>query len=238
MPILTFANTKGGAGKTTMALVVAGELASRGHRVVVLDADPQQWVSRWMTRLPKSKTFSIVPDINADNIETTIKDLSSRCDYIILDLPGGLSPLLAKGLGLSSHVFVPVQGCALDAAGGAQVLEILKQLADTAGIRIPHSVALTRVNSIITTRALQAVRSMLARQNVHVLDTPLVERAAFRDMFDAGGMLSDLNPATVSNLDRARDNTRALTEEIIGLVPVKIARAKAAAPRKVTKKAA
>jgi len=237
MPILTFANTKGGAGKTTMALVVAGELASRGHRVAVLDADPQQWVSRWMTRLPKSKTFSIVADISADNIETTVKDLAARNDYVILDLPGGLSPLLAKGLGLSSHVFVPVQGCALDAAGGAQVLDILKQLAETSGIRIAHSVVLTRVNSIITTRALQAVKSLLARQQVDVLDTPLIERAAFRDMFDAGAMLGDMNPETVSNLDRARSNAAALAEEIMRRVPLKVARPKAA-PRKVTKKAA
>jgi chromosome partitioning protein len=145
---------------------------------------------------------------------------------------------LAKGLGLSSHVFVPVQGCALDAAGGAQVLDILKQLGETSGIRIPHSVALTRVNSIITTRALQAVRALLARQQVHVLETPLIERAAFRDMFDAGAALADMNPATVSNLDRARDNAKALTDEILRLVPLKVAKPKATAPRKVTKKAA
>jgi chromosome partitioning protein len=239
MPVITFANTKGGAGKTTMALVVAGELASRGHRVAMLDADPQQWVSRWMTRTADLPTLSIIPEISADNIEQTIKDLTKRADYIILDLPGGLTPLLAKGLGLSSHVFVPVQGCALDAAGGAQVLDILKQLAQGSDIRIPHSVALTRVNSIITTRALQAVKSVLAAQQVHVLDTPLIERAAYRDMFDAGAMLSGMNPDTVSNLGKARENARALTEEIIRLMPVKAVRAKAAAPRKAaTKRAA
>ena len=238
MPIITFANTKGGAGKTTMALVVAGELARRGHKVALLDADPQQWVSRWMTKTAELPSLSIVSDISADNVEQTIKDLSKQADYILLDLPGGLTPLLAKGLGLSSHVFVPVQGCALDAAGGAQVLDILKQLADVSGIRIAHSVALTRVNSIITTRALQAVKAMLARQQVHVLDTPLVERAAFRDMFDAGTMLSGMKPEAVSNLDRARDNARALTEEILSLVPLKLARPKAAAPRKATTKRA
>ena len=42
MPVITFANTKGGAGKTTLAVIVANELARLGHRVTLLDADPQQ----------------------------------------------------------------------------------------------------------------------------------------------------------------------------------------------------
>jgi chromosome partitioning protein len=241
MPIITFANTKGGAGKTTMALVTAGELSKRGYRVAMLDADPQQWVSRWMVKAMKLPKFSIVPNIDADNIEETIAELKKKADYILIDLPGGLTPLLAKGIGLSSHVFVPVQGCALDAAGGAQVLEILKQLDSECGIRIPHSVALTRVNSIITTRALQAVKAVLASQNIPVLNTPLIERAAYRDMFDAGTMVSALDPETVSNLDKAQENARVLVDEIVALVPTKAPRAKAAAPRKasaVTKKAA
>ena len=47
MPVITFANTKGGAGKTTAVLLLATELARSGHRVTVLDADPQLWISRW-----------------------------------------------------------------------------------------------------------------------------------------------------------------------------------------------
>jgi chromosome partitioning protein len=234
MPVITFANTKGGAGKTTMALVTAGELAKRGFRVAMLDADPQQWVSRWMTRMTKMPKFSIIANIDAENIEQTIKDLKKKTDYIVIDLPGGLGSLLAKGLGLSDHVFVPVQGCALDAAGGAQVLDILKKLDTECDIRIQHSVALTRVSSIITTRALLAVKTMLAQQNVNVLATPLIERAAYRDMFDAGTTINALDPDAVSNLGKAQDNARMLVDEITRLVPmpVKAPRAKAAAPRK------
>ncbi|TWF52991.1 ParA family protein [Neorhizobium alkalisoli] len=241
MPIITFANTKGGAGKTTMALVTAGELSKRGYRVAMLDADPQQWVSRWMVKAAKLPKFSIIPNIGAENIDETIAELKKKADYILIDLPGGLTPLLAKAIGFSSHVFVPVQGCALDAAGGAQVLEIMKQLESECGIHIPHSVALTRVSSIITTRALQAVKIFLAAKNIPVLNTPLIERAAYRDMFDAGTIVNALDPEMVSNLDKAQENARVLVDEIIALVPAKAPRAKAAAPRKtasVAKKAA
>ncbi|MBB4348958.1 MULTISPECIES: ParA family protein [Rhizobiaceae] len=245
MPVITFANTKGGAGKTTMALVVAGELAKRGFRVAMLDADPQQWVSRWMVRMAKVPKFSIIADIDADNIEKTIKDLKKRNDYVVVDLPGGVTPLLAKGLGLSDHVFVPVQGCALDAAGGAQVLDILKKLKSECDIHIAHSVALTRVSSIITTRALLAVKGMLAQQGVHVLATPLIERAAYRDMFDAGTLIDALDPEAVSNLAKAQDNARLLVDEIAQFAPVPVkvpktakstatAKAKAETPRKTT----
>lgn len=251
MPVITFANTKGGAGKTTMALVTAGELAKRGFRVAMLDADPQQWVSRWMTRMAKMPKFSIIADIDADNIEKAIKDLKKRNDYVVVDLPGGVTPLLAKGLGLSDYVFVPVQGCALDAAGGAQVLDILKKLKSECDIHIAHSVALTRVSSIITTRALLAVKGMLAQQGVHVLATPLIERAAYRDMFDAGTLIDALDPEAVSNLAKAQDNARLLVDEIARLAPVPVkvpktakstttAKAKAETPRKTAaaKKAA
>lgn len=237
MPVITFANTKGGAGKTTMALVTAGELTKRGFRVAMLDADPQQWVSRWMTRMAKMPKFSIVANIDADNIEQTIKDLKKRNDYIVVDLPCGVTPLLAKGLGLSDHVLVPVQGCALDAAGGAQVLDILKKLKNECDIHIAHSVALTRVSSIITTRALLAVKGMLAQQGVHVLAVPLIERAAYRDMFDAGTLIDALDPDAVSNLAKAQDNARLLVDEIARLAPIPVKVPKAAKTTKSAKTA-
>jgi chromosome partitioning protein len=42
MAVITFANTKGGAGKTTALLLLATELIRRGNRVCVVDTDPQR----------------------------------------------------------------------------------------------------------------------------------------------------------------------------------------------------
>ncbi|MFS8110613.1 ParA family protein [Rhizobium jaguaris] len=238
MPIITFANTKGGAGKTTVALVLATELARRGLRVALLDADTQQWMSRWHRLSGASANFDIVADVSDDTIEKQIKDIKKRTDYIIVDLPGGLNPLLAKAIGLSDHIMVPVQGCAMDAVGGAQVLEILKQLAAQCDIRIPHSVVLTRINSIITTRSLLTVKMLLAEQQVHFLDTPLIERAAYRDMFNTGGTLYSMDPTRVSNLDKAQVNAQMFADEILRLVPAKVPRTKATKKLSATAKRA
>jgi chromosome partitioning protein len=47
MPIISFANPKGGAGKTTSALLLACELAEKGASIIIVDADPERWISQW-----------------------------------------------------------------------------------------------------------------------------------------------------------------------------------------------
>lgn len=227
MPVITFANTKGGAGKTTAVLLLATELVQQGFRVTVLDADPQQWITRWHKLSAVSDRLTVVPYVNASTIECNIADARPTTDYFIVDLPGARTSLLATAIGLSDHVLIPIQGCAMDAQGGANVLELLQYLERRANIRVPHSVVLTRVNPMVTTRALLAVKGLLAQRNVDVLNIPIVERAAFRDVFDCGGSLHTMDETQVSNLDKARENARLFAEEMVRRVPVK-----RAAPRR------
>ncbi len=220
MPVITFANTKGGAGKTTAVLLLATELVQKGHRVTILDADPQQWITRWHKLSPPSDQINVIPYVDSTTIERSISENRDTTDYFIIDLPGARNSLLATAIGLSDHVLIPIQGCAMDAQGGANVLELLQYLERRAGIIVPHSVVLTRVNPIVTTRALLAVKGLLAQRNVDVLNTPIVERSAFRDIFDCGGTLHTMDENQVSNLDKARENARLFAEEMVQRVPM------------------
>ncbi|MBT9371599.1 ParA family protein [Rhizobium sp. CSW-27] len=219
MPVITFANTKGGAGKTTAVLLLASELAHMGHRVTVLDSDPQHWMSRWFDLSPPMPGLTVTPYVTQASLDRHVEEARVGADYVLIDLPGVRSPLLAKAIGMSDHVLIPIQGCAMDAQGGAHVLELLQYLETKLGLRVPHSVVLTRVNSMVTTRALLAVKGLLAQRNVDVLNTPIIERSAFRDVFDCGGTLHMLDPARISNLDKALDNVRLYAEEILRRVP-------------------
>ncbi|MGV8936969.1 MAG: AAA family ATPase [Allorhizobium sp.] len=234
MPVITFANTKGGAGKTTAVLILATELARRGNRVTVLDADPRGWISRWHAIAGAGALLSVVAGVTEETIEQATAKARKRGGYILVDLPSSHDALLAKAVGLADHVMIPVQGCAMDAAGGAEVLELLNELDARCNVRIPYSVVLTRVNSAVTTRALQAAKDFLAARNISTMVTPIAERAAYRDVFDKGGALDKMNPAEVSNLGRAMENAEKLADELIALLPQRIARPvarKAAASR-------
>ena len=47
MPVITIAQSKGGAGKTTLALALTSEFESLGGSVFVLDADRQNSLLNW-----------------------------------------------------------------------------------------------------------------------------------------------------------------------------------------------
>lgn len=125
MPVITFANTKGGAGKTTAALILATELARQGNRVTILDADPQHWISHWREISGRVRNIDVISSVTMASIQTHIAENRANTDYFIIDLPGERNTLMATAIGLSDHVMIPIQGCAMDAKGGAQVLELL-----------------------------------------------------------------------------------------------------------------
>jgi chromosome partitioning protein len=217
MAIITFANTKGGAGKTTAVAIVACELIRMGFSVTVLDADPQLWFSKWHEKMGTNapRRLSVVSYVTAASLQAHIERGREASDFVLLDLPGARSPLLAQALGQSQYVIIPIQGSAMDAEGGANVIELIQYLADRANIRIPHSVVLTRINPMVTTRSLQTVKDVLASRRVHVFATPIIERAAYRDVFTSGETLYTADPQRISNLDKAQENAQALGLEVL-----------------------
>ncbi|MCO5730331.1 ParA family protein [Rhizobium sp. SSA_523] len=224
MPVISFANAKGGAGKTTAALLLATELAHQGYRVTLIDADPQRWISQWHDMSGAVRNITIITEVTVASLQCHLREMAAATDYFIIDLAGARDALVTTAIGLSDHVFIPIQGSAMDAKGGAQILDLLALMRDKAGLAISHSVVLTRVTPMVTTRSLLAIKGLLAQRGVNVLNTPIGERTAFREVFEAGGTLYSLDPAKVSNLDKARDNSRALAEEIKQLMPVRIVR--------------
>ncbi len=72
MPVISFANPKGGSGKTTSALLLAGELASSGGTVAIVDADPEQWISQWAAMPGKPANITIISAVSCDDMTLAV----------------------------------------------------------------------------------------------------------------------------------------------------------------------
>lgn len=215
MPTIAFANPKGGAGKTTAALLLASELAARGAIVTIIDADPEKWISQWGVLEGKPDNISIIGNATEDTIVDQIDDASRCSQFVVVDLEGTASLMVANTIGMADLVIIPTQGSAMDAKGGAKTIRLIRNQERMARRRIAHSVLLTRTSAAVTSRSLRNVQAQLAKSGVDVFITPIVERAAFRDIFDFGGTLASLNPQNVSNLEKARENAREFAGEVI-----------------------
>ncbi|MBD8893181.1 ParA family protein [Roseibium litorale] len=220
MPVISFANAKGGAGKTTAALLLATEIADRGKSVTIFDADPQKWISNWAELPGLPRNISVVSQITPASLAEQIMDAAMACDYVIVDLEGTENLIVANALSVSDLVVVPIQGSSMDARGGAKILTLIKKLEKVVKHDIRHCVALTRTNAAVTTRALKAVQDFLAVKGIDVLMTPIVERAAYRDLFEFGGGLRAQDPRQVTNLDKAQENAALFAAEVLERVQV------------------
>lgn len=215
MPTIAFANPKGGAGKTTAALLLASELAAKGAKVTIIDADPEKWISQWGALAGKPDNILIIGNATEDTIVDQIDDASHVSQFVIVDLEGTASLMVANTIGMADLVIIPTQGSAMDAKGGAKTIRLIRNQERLARRRIAHSVLLTRTSAAVTSRSLRNVQEQLAKSGVDVFITPIVERAAFRDIFDFGGTLASLDPRNVSNLEKARENAREFAGEVI-----------------------
>lgn len=215
MPVIAFANPKGGAGKTTAALLLASELASYGAEVAIIDADPERWISQW-GRLPgKPDRLRIVEGVSEDDIVDTIAEEATRAQFVIIDLEGTASLMVANAVGMSDLVVIPTQGGSMDAKGAAKMIKLIRNQERMTRRAIPHAVLMTRTSAAVMSRAMRNVRAQLDAAGIPLFSTGIVERAAFRDIFDYGGLLADLPAKEVSNVAKARENARAFTSEVI-----------------------
>ncbi|AVX05959.1 protein ParA (plasmid) [Maritalea myrionectae] len=228
MPIISFANPKGGAGKTTSALLLANVLASKGAGVTIVDADPEKWISGWANLSDNIKKIEIRSDVTEDSIVDIIEDAARKTQFVIVDLEGTASLMVANAIGMSDLVLIPTQGASMDARGAAKTIKLIKNQARLARREIPHSVVFTRTSAAVASRSLKNVRSQLEDASIPVLKTSIVERAAYRDLLDFGGLLENLPSKDVSNLEKAIKNASEFTRDILELLEISSKKGRAA----------
>lgn len=124
MPVVVVANPKGGVGKSTVATNIAGYFASRGHNVMLGDADRQQSSRLWLRLRPPEAR----PIASWDVGEGQMARPPRGTTHVVLDTPAGLQgKLLQETMKLADKVVVPLQASIFDIYATRAFLDELAQ---------------------------------------------------------------------------------------------------------------
>jgi len=211
MPTIVIASPKGGAGKSTTAILLGTELAHAGAEVVMLDCDPNRSLTLWSSRSPLPPRIDVLSDIDESSIIRQIKTRDIDGNIVIVDLEGVASRLVSRAISQADLVVTPMRATTLDATIGARALQLVAEEEEALDRNIPHSVVFTMTKAV-KSKQHKGIATSLIGQGVDLIDPPLMERAAFSAIFEFGGDLRSIPPQ--GNMAGARDNARAFSEQI------------------------
>ncbi len=111
MPVVVIANPKGGVGKSTLATNVAGYFASKGHAVMLGDADRQQSSKLWLSLRPPQARPIATWEMGADLIVKPPRGTT----HVVIDTPGGLHGWRFNDvMKMADKIIVPLQPSVFD----------------------------------------------------------------------------------------------------------------------------
>ena len=217
MPVIVTASSKGGAGKSTLTLVLAQALEEIGASVTIVDADPNRPLVRW--RAGKSKcTVEVIGDITESNIIKVIREHSTIRQFVWVDLEGTANRLVSRAITQADLVLIPLQASALDSNEASRAVSLIREEEEALeGRVIPYRIIMTRTNPLITTRIEKGIYRALADASIALMKTRLHERQAYKAIFVRRLALSELDDS-VSGLEAARENAERLADEVVHLI--------------------
>ena len=215
MPTIVFASSKGGAGKSTSAVVLATELAMRNADITLIDADPNKPITRWAKLGGCPDNLTVIGDVSENTIIDIIDDAANKTKFVIVDLEGTASMMVGYAMSRADLMIIPTQGSPMDATEAVKAINLIRQHEKAHRIKIPYSVLLTRTSAALNPRTLQAIVKEFKENNIPIMQTQMHERDAFKAIFSYGGGLRDLDSTQVRNIDAAKENAGAFAIEAI-----------------------
>ena len=137
MLVIVIANPKGGSGKSTLSTNVAGFFASRGHLVMLGDADVQQSSKLWLDLRPTEANKIATWELQADLVLTAKPPRGTT--HVVIDTPGGLGGWRFKEVvSRADKLLIPIMPSIFDMYAAqafiTQVREITKTTKTKLGI--------------------------------------------------------------------------------------------------------
>ncbi len=210
--IIAVVNQKGGVGKTTITMQVAGALGKRSHKVLVIDSDPQATAVRWASSASDETPFpASVIDLSAtgSKLPREARKFVDDYDYIVIDCPPAAesaapqSALLIADIGL-----IPVIPSPPDLWGSVGIRQVIERMAAVNDLLQSRIVVnQCQPNTSLAREAIE----ILPEYGIPVAASILHQRTAYRQAAVFGGTVHDLGykaAAAIKEVD-------ALVDEVI-----------------------
>lgn len=212
MTVITFASSKGGAGKTTSAIVLATTLC-REHKVVVIDADPAKRLIGWSEKGPLPLRLTVIASRGEKYIHNEIDEAKEAADYVIIDLEGAATRLNAYAMGESDLVIIPMGDEQQDAEGAIETIQELALEARTMRREIPVRILFARTKAAVKSRLERSLNAQV-RDKIGAFKMELHARTAFSALHNYGGSLYQMDPMEVTGVAKAIANAELFVEEL------------------------
>jgi chromosome partitioning protein len=130
MPVIALLNQKGGVGKTTLSVHLATALA-QGHKVLLVDADPQCSALDWSAQREHEGATARFPVIGLpkETLHRELAPISLNYEWVVIDGPPRVNKIARSAIVASDFVIIPVQPSPFDIWAAEDVEEIIDECA-------------------------------------------------------------------------------------------------------------
>jgi chromosome partitioning protein len=203
--ILTIAQQKGGAGKTTLAAQLAVAFAAAGRSVALIDIDPQKSLACWhrarSETTPAATHRLHLSEVAGYRVTNEISRLRPQYDLLIIDSPPHAETEAKVAVRAADLVLVPVQPSPMDIWAIQPTLDLAK------GEKVAVLVVLNRVPP--RGKIVETIRARLNDDALPLAAATIGNRLPFASSMMAGRSVLETAPRSP-----AAAEVRALADEI------------------------
>lgn len=198
--IVSLLNQKGGVGKTTLAVHIASALALRGHRVLLVDADPQGSALDWSASRQTDVLFPVV-GLPTKNLHREIMPHLPNYDDIVIDGPPRVNELARAAIIAADIVLVPVQPSPYDVWAAKEIVDLLNEASI---FKSDQKSAFVINRKIVNTAIGRDVAEALADYALPVFAASISQRVAFAESAAQGSTVLELEPSSTASQEMGR----------------------------------